>query len=77
MIFLSRVSNIESTFIVWNTFLFLGEQTPHHKDSDSDDGSDASNMCYMVQGDDPLEVNSEFKLDEDVNMPYDELAVFC
>jgi len=45
--------------------------------SDSDDGSDASNICYMVQGDDPLEVNSESELEEDIDMPYDELASFC
>ena len=45
--------------------------------SDSDDGSDASNMCYMVQGDDPLEVNSESELEEDIDMPYDELVFFC
>ena len=45
--------------------------------SDSDDGSDASNICYIVQGDDPLELNSEFELEEDIDMPYDELASFC
>ena len=30
----------------------------------------------MVQGDNPLEVNTEFELEEDVDMPYDELASF-
>ena len=30
---------------------------------DSDDGSDASDICYMVQGDNLLEVNSEFELE--------------
>jgi len=44
--------------------------------SDSDDESDASNLCYMVQGDNPLEVNSESELDEDVDMSYDDLASF-
>ena len=44
--------------------------------NDSDEGSDASNTCYMVQRDDPLEVNSESELDEDVDMPYDELLCF-
>ena len=33
-------------------------------------------MCYMVQGDDPLEVNSDSELDDDVDMTYDELAMF-
>ena len=27
-------------------------------------------------GDDPLEVNSESEIDEDVDIPYDELALF-
>ena len=31
----------------------------------------------MVQGDDPLEVYSESELEEDINLPYDELASFC
>ena len=31
----------------------------------------------MVQGDDSLEVNSESELDEDVDISYDELALFC
>ena len=44
--------------------------------SDSDDGSDASNICYMVQGDNPLEVNSESELEEDIDMSYDELESF-
>ena len=42
-----------------------------------DDGSTTFNMCYMIQGDDPLEVNSDSELDEDVDMSYDELALFC
>ena len=46
--YLSKISNIESNFVVWNTLFFLGEQTPHHKESDSNDRSDASNTCYMV-----------------------------
>ena len=45
--------------------------------SHSDDGSDASNMCFMVQGNDPLEINFESELEEDIDMPYEELATFC
>ena len=44
--------------------------------SDSDVGSDISNMCYMVQGDNPLEVNTESELDDE-DMSYDELTSFC
>ena len=46
--YLSRVSNIKSAFVIWNTLCSLGEQTPNEKKSDLDDGSDASNICYMV-----------------------------
>ena len=45
--------------------------------SDSDVGSEASNVCYMVQGDNPLEVNSQSELEEDVDISYDELESFC
>ena len=31
----------------------------------------------MVRGDNPLEVNSESELEEDVDMSYNELASFC
>ena len=31
----------------------------------------------MVQGDNPLEVNFESELEEDIDMSYDELASFC
>ena len=32
--YLSRVSNFDLIFVVWNTLLTLGEQTPHDKESD-------------------------------------------
>ena len=66
--YISRVSNFDSTFVVWNTLVSLDEQEQYYAGSNSDDGSDASNICYMVQGDNPLEVNSESELDEDVDM---------
>jgi len=75
--YLSSVANFDSVFVVWNTIVSLGEQKQYYAGSNSNDGSDASNMCYMVQGDNPLEVNFESKLDEDVDMSYDDLASFC
>ena len=71
--YLSRVSNIELTFVVWNTLISLGENEQYYAGSDSDVGSDTSNKCYMVQGDDPLEVNTE---SDDEEMSYDELSIF-
>ena len=64
--YLSKVANFDSTFVVWNTIDSLGEQKQYYAGSDSDVGSDAFNICYMVQGDNPLEVNSESELEEDV-----------
>ena len=56
--YLSRVSNFDSAFIVWNTIISLDKQEEYYEGSDSDVRSDASNMCYMVQGDDPLEISN-------------------
>ena len=51
---LCRVTNLDSAFVVWNTILSLGEQEQYYAGSDSDVRSDASNVCYMAQGDNPL-----------------------
>ena len=66
--YLFRVSNFDWAFIVWNTLVSLSEQKQYYAGSDSDDGSDASNLYYMIQGDYLLEVNSESELEEDVDM---------
>ena len=60
-----------------DTIVSLGEQEQYYAGSDSDVGSETSNVCYMVQGDNSLEVNSESELEEDVDMSYDELESFC
>ena len=65
--YLSRVSNIDSAFVVWNSLISLGENEQYYAGSDSDVGSDASNMCYMVQGDNPLEVTTESEVEEAVS----------
>ena len=54
--YLSMVSNFDSAFVVWNTLVSLDEQKQYYAGSDSDDRSDASNICYMVQRDNSLEV---------------------
>jgi len=38
---------------------------------------DFAHMCFMVQGDDPLEINSEFDFDEDDKLSYDDLTMCC
>ena len=75
--YLCRVANIDLAFVVWNTIISLGENEQYYAGSDSDVGSDASNVCYMVQGDNLLEVNTESEVEEDVDMSYDELESFC
>ena len=69
--YLSRVANLDLTFVVWNTLISLGENAG----SDSDVGSNTSNACFMVQGDNPLEVTTESEVDEN-DMSYDDLSSF-
>ena len=52
--YLSRFSNIESAFVVWNTLNSLGEQMHYHKESDSNEESATSNMCTWSKGMTPL-----------------------
>ena len=46
--YLSRVSNFDSAFVVWNTLVSVGEQKQYYMESDSDDESTTFNMCYMI-----------------------------
>ena len=46
--YLCRVANLDSVFVVWNTLVSLGDQKQYYMQRDSDDESDASNICYMV-----------------------------
>ena len=75
--YLSRVTDLDSAFTVWNTLISLGEKTTNEKENDSEEEGDTSDMCFMLQGNDSLDVNSEFDFDEDDKIPYDELAMFC
>ena len=74
--FLSKITNFDSAFIVWNTLISLGEQTPND-DTDSKEENDPSDIWFMVQENDPLEINSESNFDEDENISYDDLAIVC
>ena len=42
--YLSRVANIESAFVAWNIITSLGEKDLYYAGSDSDVGSDTSNL---------------------------------
>jgi len=52
--YLFRVANFDLTFVVWNTLITLEEQTQIDKENDSDEESDASNMCQWYKGMTPL-----------------------
>ena len=62
-------------FVAWNFITSLGEKDQYYAGSDSNVGSDTSNVCYMVQWDNPLEVTTESEVEEDVDMSYNELVV--
>ena len=73
----NRVTNFVFTLVVWNTLISIYEQTSNDKERDSREESDTFSICFMAQGDDPLEVNSESDFDESENISYDDLAMFC
>ena len=43
-------------------------------DSDSESEVDSMHICFMVQGDDPLKVNSKFDLEENDKLSYNDLT---
>ena len=60
---LSLISHCDSTFAVWNTLTSPKVQTAHvlEKESNRDESDQA---CFMVQGNDSLEVISDTQLDD-------------
>ena len=56
------ISHCDSTFVVWNTLTSLALQTTKYVEEESSGGE--SEHCYMVQGNDSLEVHSETQLDD-------------
>ena len=57
--YLMLVSNCDSAFAVWNTLTSSELQLPIQMENESEQ------HCYMVQGNDSLEVNSKTQLDDD------------
>ena len=52
--YLSRVSNIDSAFVVWNIITSLGEKDLYYAGSDSDVGSNTSTHATWSKGITPL-----------------------
>ena len=55
------VSNCDSAFTVWNTLTPSELKTPNIVEDES--SGEFEQQCYMVQGNDSLEVYSESQLD--------------
>ena len=55
--YLMIVSNCDSAFAVWNTLTSSELQTPNIVEDES--SGESEQQCYMVQGNDSLEVYSE------------------
>ena len=51
--------------------------TTRDLNNESEREDDSVHMCFMVQGDDPFEVNSESDLTEDDKLLYDDLVKYC
>ena len=61
--YLMMVSNCDSAFAVWNMLTSSELQTPNIMEKES--SRESEQHCYMVQGNDSLEVNSKTQLDDD------------
>ena len=80
------VSHCDSAFAVWNTLTSLKLQTPNYVEEESS-GDESDQPCYMVQGNDSLEVNSDTQLDDsassscndyvDADTLNEELSIVC
>ena len=61
--YLCVVSHCDSAFVVWNTLTSPKLQTSNFVAEESS-GGESKQACYMVQGNDSLEVNSDTQLDD-------------
>ena len=61
--YLNMISHCDSAFAVWNILTSPELQTPINEEEKSS-GGESEQYCFMVQGNDSLEVNSETQLDD-------------
>ena len=84
--YLSMISHCDSAFTVWNTLTSPKLQTPNIVEKESSE-DESEQQCYMVQGNNSLEVNSETQLDDcasssgddhiDAHALNEELSIIC
>ena len=78
--YLSMASHCDSAFAVWNTLTSPALQMTKYVEQESS-GDESDQPCYMVQGNDSLEVNSDTHLDDcassyvDVDALNEELSI--
>jgi len=61
--YLMMVSHCDFAFVVWNTLTSPALQMSKYVEEESS-GDESDQYCYMVQGNDSLEVNSDTQLDD-------------
>jgi len=83
--YLFIVSHCDFAFAVWNTLTSPKVQTTNHVEKESSE-DESEQACYMVQGNDSLEVNPDTQLDDassscdgymDANALNKELSIVC
>ena len=84
--YLSMVSYCDFAFTVWNTLTSFKLQTTKYVEEESS-GGESEQACYMVQGNDSLEVSSDTQLDDsassfcddymDADALNEELSIVC
>jgi len=68
--YFSLISHFNSAFAVWNTLTSPKEQVQHILEREPR-RDESEQTCYMVQGNNPLEVNSDTHLDDCVSSSND------
>ena len=71
--YLCLVSHCDSIFAVWNTLASPALQTSNIMEKESSE-DESEQQCYMVQGNDSLEVNSKTHLDDCASSSGDDLV---
>jgi len=61
------ISHCDFAFAVWNTLTSPELQTTNNVEKESS-GDESNETCFMVQGNDSLEVNSDTQLDDNASV---------
>ena len=78
------ISHCDSAFAVWNTLTSPKFQLPNQVEKESS-GEESDQRCFMIQGNDSLEVHSDTQLDSassscddyDAHALNEELSIVC